>query len=340
MKATKALVTIGIASAMMQFSACKDAGSQQENVLLTESALPFGAPEFDQIQVSDYLPAIKAGIEAQRANIAAIVNNEEPPTFENTIVALDESGRQLERVTRIFFGLTNADKTPELGEVEKEVMPLLTDLENDISFNKALFQRIKTVYEAYHPAAPETPEASDASAVPVAPVVPASSAAPLSPEAQKLLEETYKDFVRKGALLDDEKMARMKKINLRISDLQQQWGDALPAATNDAVVWVDSEDELAGLSEADKAQCKADAASRGSQKPYAIVIVNTTQQPLLASLDNRDLRRRVFEASVHRADGTNGVGGDLQSPTKHNTFAIVCEIAKLRAEQAELMGYP
>jgi peptidyl-dipeptidase Dcp len=136
--------------------------------------------------------------------------------------------------------------------------------------------------------------------------------------------------VRKGALLDDEKMARMKAINLRISDLQQQWGDALPAATNDAVVWVDSEEELSGLSEADKAQCKADAESRGSQKPYAIVIVNTTQQPILASLDNRDLRCRVFEASVHRADGTN----------QHNTFSIVCEIAKLRAEQAELMGYP
>ena len=124
-------------------------------------------------------------------------------------------------------------------------------------------------------------------------------------------------------------MARMKEINLRISELQQQWGDSLQAATNDALVWVEKEEELAGLSEADIAQCKKDAESRGGKAPYAIVIVNTTQQPLLASLDNRDLRKRVYEASIHRADGTN----------KHNTFAIATEIAKLRAEQGELMGY-
>ena len=126
-------------------------------------------------------------------------------------------------------------------------------------------------------------------------------------------------------------MKRMKEINLRISDLQQQWGDQLQAATNDAVVWVDKQEDLAGLSDADIAQCKKDAESRGGKAPYAIVIVNTTQQAILASLDNRDLRKRVFEASVHRADGTKA---------EHNTFKIVCEIAKLRAEQAEIMGYP
>ena len=122
----------------------------------------------------------------------------------------------------------------------------------------------------------------------------------------------------------------MKEINLQISELQQQWGDSLQAATNDALVWVDKEEELAGLSEADIAQCKKDAESRGGKAPYAIVIVNTTQQPLLASLDNRDLRKRVYEASIHRADGSN----------KHNTFAIATEIAKLRAEKGEIMGYP
>ncbi len=117
---------------------------------------------------------------------------------------------------------------------------------------------------------------------------------------------------------------------MQISELQQQWGDSLQAATNDALVWVDKEEELAGLSEADIAQCKKDAESRGGKAPYAIVIVNTTQQPLLASLDNRDLRKRVYEASIHRADGSN----------KHNTFAIATEIAKLRAEKGEIMGYP
>ena len=136
--------------------------------------------------------------------------------------------------------------------------------------------------------------------------------------------------MRKGALLPDDKMARMKEINLRISELQTQWGDLLPDATNDAVVWVDKKEDLAGLSEADLAQCEKDAQSRGGKAPYAIVIVNTTQQALLASLDNRELRKKVFEASVHRADGTG----------KYNTFPLVVEIAKLRAEQAEIMGYP
>ena len=152
----------------------------------------------------------------------------------------------------------------------------------------------------------------------------------LQGEDQKLLEETYKEFVRKGALLSDEKKERMKEINLRITDLQQKWGDLILDATNNAVVWVDSKEKLAGLNEADIEQCKKDAESRGGKAPYAIVIVNTTQQPLLASLDNRDLRRQVYEASIHRTDGTG----------KFNTYSIVCEVAKLRAEQAELMGYP
>ena len=152
----------------------------------------------------------------------------------------------------------------------------------------------------------------------------------LQGEDKKLLEETYKEFVRKGALLPNDKKERMKAINLRITDLQQQWGDLLLEATNNAVVWVDSKEKLAGLNDADIEQCKKDAESRGGKAPYAIVIVNTTQQPLLASLDNRDLRRQVYEASIHRTDGTG----------KFNTYAIVCEIAKLRAEQAELMGYP
>ena len=298
----KTIMTLTVASAMMMpFTACEQA--QRENPLLVESQLPFGAPDFNKIEVTDYMPAFDAAIAEKRENIKAIVESQDSATFENTIVALEESGRSLDRVCRVFFALTEADKTEEIGEIEKKVMPLLTELDNEISFNSQLFERIKQVYDREHDA--------------------------LQGEDQKLLEETYKDFVRKGALLPEDKMARMKEINLRISDLQQQWGDALQAATNDAVVWVDKKEDLAGLSEADLAQCKKDAESRGGKAPYAIVIVNTTQQAILASLDNRDLRKRVFEASVHRTDGTN----------KHNTFAIASEIAKLRAEQAELMGY-
>lgn len=302
MNMKKTIMTLTMASAMMMpFTACQQA--QRENPLLVESQLPFGAPDFSKIEVTDYMPAFDAAIAEQRESIKAIVENQDSATFENTIVALEESGRLLDRVSRVFFALTEADKTEEIGEIEKKVMPLLTELNNEISFNHQLFERIKQVYDREHDV--------------------------LQGEDQKLLEETYKDFVRKGALLPEDKMARMKEINLRISDLQQQWGDALQAATNDAVVWVDKKEELAGLSDADIAQCMKDADSRGGKSTYAIVIVNTTQQAILASLDNRDLRKRVFEASVHRADGTN----------QHNTFAIASEIAKLRAEQAELMGY-
>ena len=298
----KNILIICIASAMMMsLTACEQA--QRENPLLVESDLPLGAPDFSKIQVTDYMPAFQKAMEQQREAVKQITENKDAATFENTILAFENSGRLLDRVCRVFFALTEADKTEEIGEIEKTVQPLLTDLDNEISFNKSLFERIKQVYDVQHDS--------------------------LQGEDQKLLEETYKHFVRKGALLSDDKMTRMKEINLRISELQQQWGDSLQAATNDALVWVDKEEDLAGLSEADIAQCKKDAESRGGKAPFAVVIVNTTQQPLLASLDNRDLRKRVYEASIHRADGTN----------KHNIFAIATEIAKLRAEQAELMGY-
>ncbi len=301
---TKSILAIGMTSVMMlSFNACQQ--SSRENPLLADSSLPFSAPDFSKIQTSDYLPAFETAIQQTRDNIQAIVDCKDSATFENTIVPFEDSNRLLTRVSTVFFALTEADKSDELSEIEKKVQPMLTDLQNEISFNKPLFERIKQVYDNEHDK--------------------------LTGEDQKLLEEIYKEFVRKGALLSDEKMARMKEINLRISDLQQQWGDLLQAATNDAIVWVDKKEDLAGLSEADIAQCQKDAESRGGKAPYAIVIMNTTQQAPLASLDNRELRKKIYEASIHRADGSN---------PKYNTFPIVSEIAKLRAEQAELMGYP
>ena len=303
MKIKNLIMSTAIASSMLaSFSACQQSNS--ENPLLKESGLPFGAPDFSKIENKDYLPAFETAIKQTRDEISKIAESKDSATFENTIIAYEDCGKQLDRVSRVFFALTEADKTPELAEIEKKVQPMLTDLENEISFNKPLFERIKKVYDSQYEQ--------------------------LTGEDQKLLEETYKEFVRKGALLPDDKMDRMKAINLRISDLQQQWGDLLQEATNEAVVWVDKKEELSGLSPADLEQCSKDAESRGGKAPYAIVIVNTTQQPLLTSLDNRDLRRRVYEASIHRSDGTG----------KYNTYAIVSEMAKLRAEKAELMGYP
>ena len=306
MRITRSLFTIILAIATLQspakgieFMSTDDTA----NPLLQPSTLPYGAPDFSKIKPSDYLPAIEAAIQQQREEIDLIVANKKKPTFENTILAYEKSGVLLDKVTSIFYGLVSADKTTEIAETEKKVTPMLTELENDITFNKPLFQRIKYVYDHQYKS--------------------------LKGEDKKLLEEIYKNFVRSGALLSDEKMERMKEINLRIAQLQQQWGDLLPSATNNSVVWVNNEEELAGLSEADIAQCKKDAESRGGKTPYCIVIINTTQQPILASLDNRQIRKRVYEASIHRSDATRSF----------NTYPIVVEIAQLRAEKAKLMGY-
>ena len=307
MNFNKTFLTIGLAATLLQMptsSFAQNAGGNRQNPLLVKSSLPFGAPDFSKIQESDYLPAFEAGIKEQRANIQKIISNKKKPTFQNTILAYENSGMLLDRVSNVFFGLTSAHKTPGIAEAQKKVMPLLTDLDNEISFNQKLFERIKYVYDHEY--------------------------SKLKGEDKRLTEVIYKGFVRSGALLSPEKMERMKQINTRISDLQEQFGNLLPAATNNAVVWVNSKEELAGLSDADIAQCKKDAESLGNKAPYCIVIVNTTQQAILTNLQNRELRRKVYMASIHRADGTD---------PKFNTFPIVTEIAKLRAEKGQLMGY-
>ena len=307
MNFNKTFLTLGLAATLLQMptsSFAQNAGGKRQNPLLVKSSLPFGAPDFSKIQESDYLPAFEAGIKEQRANIQKIISNKKKPTFQNTILAYENSGRLLDRVSNVFFGLTSAHKTPGIAEAQKKVMPLLTDLDNEISFNQKLFERIKYVYDHEY--------------------------SKLKGEDKRLTEVIYKSFVRSGALLSPEKMERMKQINTRISDLQEQFGNLLPAATNNAVVWVNSKEELAGLSDADIAQCKKDAESLGNKAPYCIVIVNTTQQAILTNLQNRELRRKVYMASIHRADGTD---------PKFNTFPIVTEIAKLRAEKGQLMGY-
>ena len=297
---TRTLLTVGLASTLSLSMAQK---INSKNPLLQQSTLPFGAPDFNRISENDYLPALQAAIANSRVNIKKIVSNKAKPTFANTIKAYENSGKLLDRVSSIFFCLTGSDKTPKIAETQKAIMPELVKFENEVAFNDKLFERVKYVYDHEYKT--------------------------LTGEDKRLLEETYKGFVRGEALLPKDKKIRLEQINNRISDLQQQWGNMLPDATNDAVVWVNSVDELKGLSQQDIAQCKKDAESRGGKAPYAIVIVNTTQQPILASLDNRDLRKKVYEASINRANGTN----------KHNTLGVAAEIAKLRAEIAEIMGY-
>lgn len=304
----KTFLVAGLACATLVATAAsgqkiKKGKSMYTNPLMQKSALPFGAPDFSKIKSGHYLPAIQAGIEEQRAEIQQIVENRQKPTFQNTILAFEKSGQLLDRVKNIFFCITEANKTPEIEAAEKAAIPLLTDFENEINFNQKFFERVKYVYDHERNS--------------------------LKGEDKVLLEEIYKNFVRSGALLPKDKMARMKEINTKLAQLQQDFGNMLPKASVASTVWVNDVKELAGLSEGAIAQCKKDAESRGGKAPYCIVITNTTQQPILANLENRRLRERVYNASIHRTDGTG----------EYNTFPVIVEITKLRAEKAQLMGY-
>ena len=304
----KTFLVAGLACATLVATAAsgqkiKKGKSMYTNPLMQKSALPFGAPDFSKIKSGHYLPAIQAGIEEQRAEIKQIVENRQKPTFQNTILAFEKSGQLLDRVKNIFFCITEANKTPEIEAAEKDAIPLLTDFENEINFNQKFFERVKYVYDHERNS--------------------------LKGEDKVLLEEIYKNFVRSGALLPKDKMARMKEINTKLAQLQQDFGNMLPKASVASTVWVNDVKELAGLSEGAIAQCKKDAESRGGKAPYCIVITNTTQQPILANLENRRLRERVYNASIHRTDGTG----------EYNTFPVIVEITKLRAEKAQLMGY-
>lgn len=300
-----AVIAAGIACTALTVQAQTSKGRTAQivsNSLMKQSTLPFNAPDFSRIKENDYLPAIRAAIAEQRAEIKKITDNKQKPTFVNTILAYERSGKNLERISNIYYALVSADKTPAIEKAQGEIVPLMTDFENEIKFNQKFFQRVKYVYDHEY--------------------------TKLTGEDKKLLEVVYKSFTHAGALLPKEKMARMQEINKELAKLQQEFGDMLPKAGNEATVWVNDVKELSGLSEAGIAQCKKDAESRGGKAPYCIVITNTTQQPILASLDNRQLRERVYNASIHRTDGTGA----------YNTFPIIVKIARLRAEKAQLMG--
>jgi len=301
----KAVIAASIACTALTVQAQTSKGRTAQivsNSLMKQSTLPFNAPDFSRIKENDYLPAIRAAIAEQRAEIKKITDNKQKPTFVNTILAYERSGKNLERISNIYYALVSADKTPAIEKAQGEIVPLMTDFENEIKFNQKFFQRVKYVYDHEYTR--------------------------LTGEDKKLLEVVYKSFTHAGALLPKEKMARMQEINKELAKLQQEFGDMLPKAGNEATVWVNDVKELSGLSEAGIAQCKKDAESRGGKAPYCIVITNTTQQPILASLDNRQLRKRVYNASIHRTDGTGA----------YNTFPIIVKIARLRAEKAQLMG--
>ena len=276
-----------------------------ENPLFTPSTLPFEAPNFDEISEEHYRPAFEEGMKRELAQMDSIASNPQPPTFDNTIVAMEKSGRLLERTESVFYNLTSAHTNDQIQEIQSEMAPKLASHSDNIYLNADLFERVQTLYEQ-------------------------RDELELDESSLKLLEDTYRDFVRSGALLTEEEQQRMRQINERTSTLTTQFQDNLLKLTQERAVLVDDVEELDGLSEDRIAAAKEAAEERGHEGQYLLSITNTTRVPILKSLNNRDLRERVWNASAYRGIGEDG--GIDNRP-------LVLELVELRAERAALLGY-
>lgn len=272
----------------------------------SDSNLPFLAPDFDAFGESDYMPAFEQGMEIQKAEVQAIIDNPAPPTFENTIVALEKSGRMLGRVSRVFFAVAGTNTTDGIDEISTKVSPMLSAHGDSIVLNPALFEKVKAIYDR-------------------------RAELGLDVEDTKLLENTYDDMVHAGALLTDAQRERVKEINTELSTLATEFGQTVRFATNEQPLIVDTAQELAGLSEAEIRNAAELATKKGHEGKYAIALQNTTQQPALPALENRATREALFMQSYHRADGTN---------PEYDTRTLLAKIAALRAEKAALFGEP
>ena len=288
------------------FSACNQNKTMNQNPLFEASSLPLEAPDFNAIEEQHFLPAFEMGINEQLDEIEKISSNSDEPTFDNTILEMEKSGVLLSRVSRVFYNLTSANTNEEIQSIQSEMAPKLAAHSDDILLNNDLFERVQTVYE--------NRESSD-----------------LDDASMKLLEDTYRDFVRAGAQLNAEEQQRMRQINERMSELTTKFQENLLTMNRERAVVVETEEELAGLSADRIAAAQERAESNGHEGKYILSITNTTRVPVLSSLDNRELRKRVWEASANRGLGENG--GIDNRP-------IALELASLRAERAELLGYP
>jgi peptidyl-dipeptidase Dcp len=292
-------------AAQPAFSADPTASPMSDNPFFTESTLPFHMPPFDRIKDSDYAPALERGMSDNLKEIDAIARNPDKPTFENTIVAMEGSGRLLARVASVFDNLKDANTDDEIQRIDSDMAPKRSAANDEIQLNAALFARIQAVYDQ-------------------------RASLGLDPESLRLVEHYFRDFVRAGARLSDADKQRLKALNAEIAGLQTTFNQNVLSEKNASAVVVHDRAELAGLSDAEIASM-ADAAN-AANKPgeYLIPLVNTTGQPLLSSLGNRALRQRIMEASLRR--GSQGGPYDNQ--------ATVVRLAKARAERANLLGYP
>ncbi len=274
------------------------------NPFAQKSTLPYGIIDFSKLKDEHFKPALEAGMAEQLKEIDAIANNADEPTFENTLVALEKSGQLLLRAELVFFNFTNSNTTPELSAVENEIAPKLAAHSDAIMLNDKLFKRVEKLYES-------------------------RDTLNLDPESLRLLEVYYREFVRAGAKLTPEQKAEITAINAEIASLETEFGQNILNEMNDSAVVVDTVEELDGMTEAQLKIAAEAAKARNLEGKYLITLQNTSIQPVLKSLKNRDLRKKIHEASLAR--GMRGGKGDNQ--------AKAIRLIQLRAKRSELLGY-
>lgn len=272
------------------------------NPFAAPSTLPFQMPDFGAIRDEDFAPAFDAGMAEQRREINAIADNAAAPTLENTLVALERSGRMLDRVEKVFDQFVAANSDPAIDRIGDEYAPKRAAHQDAIYHNRKLFARIQTLHRQ--------PPVLDA-------------------ESRQLLERYYQNFVRAGAALSSDKQRQLRRFDEQIASATTRFDRVLLKAANDGAVIVDSVSELDGLSAEDISSAAAAAQARGLNGRWLIALQHATVQPILANLNNRALRERIYRASIGRGNG----GAD-------DTTAIVAQIVQLRAQRAELLGYP
>src|SRR5437660_543204 len=275
-----------------------------DNPFLVESALPYHLPPFDKIKDEHFIPATEAGMQEQLKEVDAIAANAKKPTFDNTVVGLERTGRLLDRAQRTFSNLNAADTNPTRQKIETELAPKLSAHHDAILLNSKLFARIQELYSNREKLG-------------------------LDPESSYLLERYYKDFVRAGAKLSDPDKEKLKKINAELATLQTQFDQNVLKEKNASSIVVDRREDLAGLSDNQIAAASAAAKDEHKEGRFVLRLQNTTGQPLLGSLQNRALRERIMQASLSR----NSKGGLF------DTRQVVIRTAQLRAERAKLLGY-
>lgn len=290
-----------LAACCMMYSCATQTDS---NPFFTEFQTPNGVPPFDQIKLEHYEPAFKKGMEEQNANIMAIINNSEAPTFDNVIVALDNSSPTLNRVRGVFDNMTEAETTPELTELSKKLAPILSGHEDNISLNQDLFKKISAVYQQ-------------------------KDALGLNVEQQRLLDKTYKEFVRSGANLSADKQARLREINMQLSTLGITFSNNVLNENNAFKLYVDKQEDLAGLPEWFCQSAAAEAKADGQEGKWLFTLHNASRIPFLQYSANRPLREKVYTAYINRGNNND----------KNDNKKIITDVISLRLEKAQLLGF-